>query len=464
MKVIGLVLAAGQGTRMKSKLSKVMHPICGKPMIGHVLDTLEQLNTDRNVVIIGHDAQTVQDYIGERASFALQAEQLGTGHAVMQAEQLLKDEEGMTIILCGDTPLIQASSLNQLLALHKQSGAAGTILTARLDDPFGYGRIVRDEEGDVARIVEQKDCTADEAAIQEINTGTFCFDNRKLFAALQQVNNHNAQQEYYLTDVIGILQKQGDKIQAHCLEDERESIGINDRVMLAEAERTLRERINTMHMQNGVTLIDPERTYIDAEVKIGMDTVIYPGASISGQTIIGEGCVIGPNCDIIGSTIQDRSEIRHSVLRDAHIGCDTNVGPYAHLRPGARIGNDVRIGDFVEIKNAAIGDQTTIAHLSYVGDAHVGKQVNIGCGAITVNYDGYNKHHTEIEDGAFIGSNVNLIAPIKVGKDAFVVAGSTITNDVEGNSLAIARVKQTNKPEYADKIRQRIKARRSKDE
>lgn len=464
MKVIGLVLAAGQGTRMKSKLSKVMHPICGKPMIGHIMDTLEQLGTDRTVVIIGHDSQTVKDYIGERASFALQAERLGTGHAVMQAEQLLKDEEGITIVLCGDTPLIQASSLQHLLNIHQQSGAAGTILTAHLDDPFGYGRIVRDSEGHVARIVEEKDCSTEEAHIQEINTGTFCFDNRKLFAALKQVNNDNVQQEYYLTDVIGILQEQGDIIQAHCLDDERESIGINDRIMLAEAERTMRQRINTEHMRNGVTLIDPERTYIDAEVKIGMDTVIHPGTTITGETVIGEQCVIGPNCDIMESLIQDGSEVRHSVLRDAHIGTATNVGPYAHLRPGTRIGDDVRIGDFVETKNATIGDGTTIAHLSYVGDAEVGKEVNIGCGAITVNYDGFNKHKTEIEDGAFIGSNVNLIAPIKVGKQAFVVAGSTITSDVEGNSLAIARARQTNKPEYAEKMRQRIKARRREDE
>lgn len=463
MDIFGLVLAAGQGTRMKSKLSKVMHPICGKPMIGHIMDTLEQLDTTRNVVIIGHDSQTVQDYIGERASFAMQTERLGTGHAVMQAEQLLQDEEGITLVLCGDTPLIQTSSLEHLLQIHQQSGAAGTILTAHLDDPFGYGRIVRDSEGNVARIVEQKDCSPDEAAIQEINTGTFCFDNRKLFAALKHVTNDNAQQEYYLTDVIGILQEQGDIIQAYCLDDERESIGINDRIMLAEAERTMRERINLTHMRNGVTLIDPDRTYIDAEVQIGMDTVIYPGTTITGESIIGEGCVIGPNCEIIQSTIQDGSEIKHSVLREAHVGAATNVGPYAHLRPGARIGNDVRIGDFVEIKNATIDDESTIAHLSYVGDAEVGKRVNIGCGAITVNYDGYNKHKTIIEDDVFIGSNVNLIAPIKVGKQAFVVAGSTITNNVEGNSLAIARARQTNKPEYAEKIRQRMKAKRRKD-
>jgi bifunctional UDP-N-acetylglucosamine pyrophosphorylase/glucosamine-1-phosphate N-acetyltransferase len=458
LQIIGLILAAGQGKRMKSKLYKVLHPVCGKPMLGHVMDTLEKVQVDRNVVVVGHGAETVQAYLGDRADYVLQPEQLGTGHAVIQAKSLLQDEDGILIVVCGDTPLVRESSLLSLIQLHREKGAVGTILTARLEKPQGYGRIIRSERGDVSRIVEQKDCSSQEDQVQEINTGTYCFDNRKLFKALEKVNNKNKQQEYYLTDVIGILREQGEEIQAHCLEDHQESTGVNDRLTLAAAEQAMRQRINQKHLLNGVSIIDPTNTYIEADVVIGMDTTIYPGTSLCGTTAIGMDCHIGPHTEITDSLIGDDVKIKQSVLQNTVIGDQSTVGPFANLRPGTKLGKGVKIGDFVEIKNASIHDGSKVSHLSYVGDAKVGKNVNIGCGAITVNYDGFRKHHTEIEDDAFIGSNVNLIAPIKIGRKAFVVAGSTITQEVKENSLAIARTRQTNKPDYADKLRNRFKA------
>lgn len=463
MKIIGLILAAGQGKRMKSKLYKVLHPVCGKPMLGHVIDTLEKVQVDRNVVIVGHGAESVQAYLGDRADYVLQSEQLGTGHAVIQAKPLLQDEDGILIVICGDTPLIREASLLQLIQHHRDKGAAGTILTARLEQPQGYGRIIRSEHGDVSRIVEQKDCSVEDDKVQEINTGTFCFDNRKLFKALEKVNNNNRQQEYYLTDVIGIMREQGEVIQAFCLEDHSESTGVNDRLALAAADQAMRQRIHRKHLLNGVSIIDPTNTYIEADVVIGMDTTIYPGTTLSGNTVIGMECSIGPHTEVIDSVIGDGVKIKQSVLQNAVVDDQSTVGPFAYLRPGSKLGKGVKVGDFVEIKNASIDDGSKISHLSYIGDAKVGKNVNIGCGAITVNYDGFNKHHTEIEDDAFIGSNVNLIAPIKVGKKAFIVAGSTITQEVKENSLAIARSRQTNKPEYADKLRNRFKS-LSKDE
>jgi bifunctional UDP-N-acetylglucosamine pyrophosphorylase/glucosamine-1-phosphate N-acetyltransferase len=329
-----------------------------------------------------------------------------------------------------------------------------------MDDPSGLGRIVRNEDGALMKIVEQKDCSAEEAAIREINTGIYCFDNTKLFAALEEVTPNNMQGEYYLTDVIGILREQGDLVLAFQTGDAAESIGVNDRLALSEAEGYMRARINRRHMLNGVTIIDPASTYIGADVIIGSDTVLYPGTSLKGKTVIGEDCVIGPSSEIEDCVIMDGASVKHSVLNQAEVGARASVGPFAYLRPGAVLGQEVKVGDFVEIKNATIGDGSKVSHLSYVGDASVGKNVNIGCGAITVNYDGYNKSRTEIGDDAFIGSNVNLVAPVTVGKGAFVVAGSTITRSVSENDLAVARARQENKPGYAEKIRSRAKAKK----
>ncbi|RKP45450.1 bifunctional UDP-N-acetylglucosamine diphosphorylase/glucosamine-1-phosphate N-acetyltransferase GlmU [Cohnella endophytica] len=463
MKKMAIVLAAGQGKRMKSKLYKVLHPVCGKPMVGHVLDAVRGAACERTVVVVGHGAEAVKATLGAAAEYVLQAEQLGTGHAVMQAKPLLADEEGVTIVICGDTPLVRKETIEAMVALHASQGAAATILTAELDEPAGYGRIVRGADNGVLRIVEHKDCDPEEIAIKEINTGTYCFDNRKLFNALEQVTNGNAQGEYYLTDVIGILRSEGNAIVACLVEDPAESIGVNDRVALGEAERLMRLRINKGHQVNGVTLIDPANTYIDADVTIGSDTVIYPGTILRGETSIGEDCAIGPQTELKNSVIGDGSTIRQSIAEGAQVGEQCNVGPFAYLRPGTQLGKHVKIGDFVEIKNTDIGDHSKVPHLSYVGDAIVGSNVNIGCGAITANYDGYNKSKTEIGDNVFIGSNTNLIAPVKIGNGAYVVAGSTITHNVADNDLAIARERQVNKTGYAEKFRSRARAKKERE-
>lgn len=458
MRMLGIVLAAGQGKRMKSKLYKVLHPVCGKPMVGHVLDVLDSVRVDRKVVIVGHGAEEVKAYVGDRAEFALQAEQLGTGHAVLMAKPLLEQEKGVTVVICGDTPLIRPDSLEAMIRLHLENGAAATLMSAELSVPQGYGRIVRNEQGHVVCIVEQKDCSPDQDAIREINAGTYCFDNRKLFAALAKVTNNNAQKEYYFTDVVGILREQGETVLAYCTNDESEWIGVNDRVALSEAEKYMRERINRKHMTNGVTIVDPANTYIEKDVEIGADTILQPGTILRGKTVIGEDCAIGPNCELTDTAVAARVQIKHSVLSEADVGEGCTVGPFAYLRPGAKLARNVKIGDFVEIKNAFLDEGAKVSHLSYVGDAHVGKNVNVGCGAITVNYDGFNKHKTVIGDDAFIGSNVNLVAPVTIGKGAFVVAGSTITKDVAENDMAIARERQDNKPGYAEKLRGRFQA------
>ncbi|MBB6692465.1 bifunctional UDP-N-acetylglucosamine diphosphorylase/glucosamine-1-phosphate N-acetyltransferase GlmU [Cohnella xylanilytica] len=461
---IAIVLAAGQGKRMKSKLYKVLHPVCGKPMVEHVLDAVKGASCERAVVVVGHGAEAVRARLGDAAEYALQAEQLGTGHAVLQAKPQLGDIDGVAVVVCGDTPLVTAETLEALVALHEKEGAAATIMTAELETPAGYGRIVRGEAGEVLRIVEQKDCTPEEAAIREINTGTYCFDNKKLFAALSQVTNANAQGEYYLTDVIGILQKQGERISAHKTLDPAEAIGVNDRIALGEAERLMRRRIAAKHQTNGVTLIDAEHTYIEADVVIGADSIVYPGTVLRGRTVIGEDCVIGPSADLTDTVVGDGSTIRQSVADQAELGPECSVGPFAYLRPGTKLAAHVKIGDFVEVKNAVVGEGSKIPHLSYVGDAVVGANVNIGCGAITANYDGYNKSKTEIGDNAFIGSNSNLIAPVTIGSGAYVVAGSTITHDVGANDVAIARERQVNKPGYAEKLRSRAKAKKERDQ
>jgi bifunctional UDP-N-acetylglucosamine pyrophosphorylase/glucosamine-1-phosphate N-acetyltransferase len=462
MKKMAIVLAAGQGKRMKSKLYKVLHSVCGKPMVSHVLDTVRQASCERSVVIVGHGAEAVQRTLGDSVEYALQAEQLGTGHAVLQAKPMLGDEEGVTVVICGDTPLVRAETVEEMINLHIGQGAAATILTAELADPTGYGLIERGSDDRVLRIVEHKDCSAEEAKIREINTGTYCFDNRKLFDALERVTNGNAQGEYYLTDVIGILRNEGNAIAAYLVSDPAESIGVNDKVALGEAERLMRLRINASHQRNGVTLIDAEHTYIEAGVLIGADTILYPGTILRGATTIGEDCVIGPSTELVNTSVGNASTIRQSVAEGAQVGDECNVGPFAYLRPGTQLAAHVKIGDFVEIKNAVIGEHSKVPHLSYVGDAVLGTNVNFGCGAITANYDGYNKSKTEIGDNVFVGTNANLIAPVKIGNGAYVVAGSTITQNVPDNDLAIARERQVNKPGYADKIRARAKAKKER--
>ncbi|PDO11094.1 MAG: UDP-N-acetylglucosamine diphosphorylase/glucosamine-1-phosphate N-acetyltransferase [Candidatus Reconcilbacillus cellulovorans] len=459
MKCTAIVLAAGEGKRMRSRTPKVLHPVCGKPMIGHVVEAVRR-TANRVIVVVGRGAEAVQAYLGDAVEYAVQPEPLGTGHAVMQARSLVESGEAEVVLVAsGDSPLIRPETLEEMVRLHAEKRAAVTLLTAERDDPGGYGRVVRAADGSVARIVEDKDCSPEEAAVKEINAGVYCFDRRLLFSALARVTNRNAQGEYYLTDVVGILCAEGATAAAFKTSDPAEAFGVNDRLALAEAERLMRRRINRHHLQNGVTMIDPDRVYVDADVEIGPDTVLYPGVSLRGRTRIGAECVIGPDADITDSDIGDRVKIRYSVLAGARVGPDSDVGPFAYVRPGSVIGASVRVGDFVEIKNSTIGDGSKVPHLSYVGDARVGSGVNIGCGAITANYDGYRKHTTIIEDGAFIGSNVNLIAPVRIGRGAYVVAGSTITHDVGEDELAIARERQINKPGYASRLRERIRNR-----
>lgn len=448
MERFAVILAAGKGTRMKSKLYKVLHPVLGKPMVEHVVDQLDQIGVSRQIVIVGHGAEAVQDTLGTRVEYAVQEEQLGTGHAVQMAEAELAGKSGATLVVCGDTPLLTAETLEALLAHHEAQQAKVTVLTAIADDATGYGRVVRGEDGNVTKVVEHKDASEAEFAINEINTGTYVFDNELLFDALKQVGNNNAQGEYYLPDVISIAKEAGEVVAAHTAPTFDETIGVNDRVALSQAEAIMRKRTNERLMREGVTFMDPASTYISPDVVIGSDTVIYPGTVILGKTTIGSECVIGPNSDIRNSVIEDHAVVRQSVVTDSRIGEAAQVGPFAHLRQQAVLGANTRVGNFVEIKKSTFGDGAKASHLSYIGDASIGERVNLGCGSITVNYDGKNKFETVVEDDAFVGCNVNLIAPVKVGKGAIVAAGSTITSDVPEEALAIARERQTNKEGY----------------
>lgn len=448
-----VVLAAGQGTRMKSDLYKVLHPVCGKPMVEHVIDHIHGLGADRIVTVVGHGAEAVEETLGKKSEYVLQQEQLGTAHAVQQAEGLLGALEGTTLVVCGDTPLIRSETMEALVAHHKATGAKATILTANADDPTGYGRIIRGDDGQVLRNVEQKDATAEEQKVTEINTGTYCFDNRALFETLKKVKNDNAQGEYYLPDVVGILQSENARVSAFVTEDFSETLGVNDRVVLAEAESVMRRRIAEKHMRNGVTIISPDNTYISAAAEIGRDTLLQPGTMIEGHTVVGEKCTIGPNSQIVDSEIGDGTSIHSSVILASKIGTDTTIGPFAHIRPESALGNRVKIGNFVEVKKSTIGEGSKASHLSYIGDAKVGSGVNFGCGTIVVNYDGKQKHVTTVEDDAFIGCNSNLIAPVNIGKGAYIAAGSTISENVPESSLAIARARQENKEDYVQKLK-----------
>ena len=451
-KRFAVVLAADQGTRMKSKLYKVLHEVCGKTMVEHVIDQVEQAGVDKIVTIVGHGAEAVQTTVGNRSEFVLQSEQLGTGHAVLQAKETLGGKSGTTLVICGDTPLLTAQTLENLVKHHESQQAKATILTAHADDPLGYGRIIRNQAQHVEKIVEQKDATESEARVQEINTGTYVFDNEILFEALANVNNDNAQGEYYLPDVIEILKKQGQIVSAYQMADMSEALGVNDRVALAEASVKMKKKINEKHMRNGVTLLDPFNTYIEADVKIGSDTIIEPGVLLKGQTVIGEDCFIGTHSEISDSKIGNRVRVISSNIESAEMADDSNIGPYSHLRPNSKIGEQVHIGNFVEVKNAQIGAHTSVAHLTYVGDADLGENINVGCGVVFVNYDGKDKHRSTVGDNSFIGCNVNLIAPVEIGANTVLAAGSTITQDVPEQALGIARARQVNKEGYWDKL------------
>lgn len=447
-----IVLAAGQGTRMKSKLYKVMHPVMGKPMVGHVVDAAHQAKADKVVTVTGVGAETVQEHLGEKSEYVLQKEQLGTAHAVKQAEDLLANEEGTTLVLCGDTPLLKAETIEALFDFHEKEEAKATVLTAHAENPFGYGRVIRSDDGAVAKIVEQKDASEEEQAVQEINTGTYCFDNKALFETLQKVNNDNAQGEYYLPDVVEILKEEQERVSAFQLDTMDEALGVNDRVALAEASRLMKERINEAHMRNGVTFVDPANTYIESDVTIGADTVIEPGVYLKGNTQIGEDAVIGSHSVICDSKLGNRVVVTSSTLEEAIMGDGSDIGPNSRLRPGAVLKEDVHIGNYVEVKQATLGKGTKAGHHTYIGNAEIGEDVNISCGTIFVNYDGNQKNTTKVGDHAFIGSGSNIVAPVHVADHAFVAAGSTINKDVPKEALAIARARQENKEGYAQKL------------
>ena len=440
-----IILAAGKGTRMISDKNKVMHELLGKPMIEHVVDNLEKCNIDFQVVVVGHDAERIQSHLGDRVLYASQHEQLGTGHAVKQA-QMAKDNKGSTLIMYGDIPLVQPETINEIFKANKDHDL--TVATTILDDPAMYGRIVKDEHGKFQKIVEFKDTNDMQKDIKEINTGIYCIDNELLFKHLEDISNNNAQKEYYLTDLVEIFNKNNYKVNTVVIEDSFEVMGINDRKQLIEANKWLQAKVNDYWLNNGVTIIEPITTYIDVDVQIGMDSVIYPNVYLQKSTKIGKGCIIYPNCLICNSEISDGTTVDSSRITDSIVKENCRIGPFAHLRNATVIHEKSRIGNFVEMKNAIIGENGRCAHLTYVGDAEVGKDVNFGCGVVTVNYDGKNKYKTIIEEGAFIGSNVNLIAPVKVGKNAVVAAGTTINKDVNEGDMAIGRVRQENKKGY----------------
>jgi bifunctional UDP-N-acetylglucosamine pyrophosphorylase/glucosamine-1-phosphate N-acetyltransferase len=440
-----VILAAGQGTRMKSHLPKVLHAVPGGPMLDCVIRTAESLSPESLTIVVGHAADAIQSHLNGHngVQFALQQPQLGTGHALLQTAPLLAGKTGTLILLSGDVPLLTGTTLNSLVAAHCGARAAATVVTATVDRPFGYGRIVR-VEGEVARIVEERDASPAERQIKEINSGIYAFDMTHLFDALGGIASQNAQGEYYLTDLIAIYRRRKLMVKSVLVDDPQEVRGINSRTELAEVSRLVRQKKNEELMASGVTLVDPAATYIDPGVEIGADTVIHPGVIIEGRTRIGAACEIHAHVTITDCEIGDNVTIKSfSLMTSSRIETGASVGPFAHLRPETVVCEGAKIGNFVELKKTTLGPHSKANHLSYLGNATIGTKVNVGAGTITCNYDGEHKYDTVIEDGAFIGSDSQLIAPVRVGKGAYVAAGSSITQDVPPGALGIARGRQS---------------------
>ena len=452
-----VILAAGKGTRMKSELPKVLHRIGGSTLIDRVLDISGSLDPVTTTVVVGHEAGRIEDHVGlrPRTEFVRQEPQLGTGHALLQAAPPLRNRSGTLVLLSGDVPLLSRESLRGLVETHAAANAAATVLTASVERPYGYGRIVR-TQGRITRIVEERDASAAQREIKEINSGIYAFALEPLFGALEKLAADNAQGEYYLPDLIAIYRRRRRVVATYTVPKAIEVLGINSRTELAEVSRIMRQQKNEELMAAGVTLIDPATTYVDTDVVIGADTVIHPCVFLESGTKIGVACEIHAGSRIVNSTVGDRVVVRnHSVITDSTIASDTLIGPFAHLRPGANIGEKARVGNFVEVKNTSMGKGSKANHLAYLGDATVGAEVNVGAGTITCNYDGAAKHRTVIEDQAFIGSNATLVAPVTVGRAAYVAAGSSITDPVPEGALAIARSRQENKDGWVERRKQK---------
>lgn len=453
------ILAAGQGKRMRSKLVKVLHPLAGEPMIRYVVDLCEGLPLKRVLVIVGYQAEKVKEALaGRNVEFVIQEKLLGTAHALLQTEEALQGFEGDLLVLSGDTPLLQEEIVQRLIKTHQEDRAAATILTAVLPDPRGYGRVVR-RDGAFFKIAEEPEASSQELLIREVNVGAYCFDTKPLFPALKAVQPSPVKGEYYMPGALEVLLRQGFSVQTVPVEDPEEALGINSRADLALAHRVLRRRVLSRLMREGVTILDPETTYIDPSVQIGQDTILYPHVFLEGRTLVGEGVILYPHCRIRDSKIGNGATILDGcVIVKSEVGEGCQVGPYAHFRPESRLKKKAKVGNFVEVKKSTIGEGSKVPHLSYIGDTIMGDRVNIGAGTITCNYDGFAKHQTVIEDDVFVGSNTNLVAPVKVGKGSIIAAGSTIIQDVPPDALALARAQQVNKEGRAEETRRKRKA------
>ncbi|WP_143728524.1 bifunctional UDP-N-acetylglucosamine diphosphorylase/glucosamine-1-phosphate N-acetyltransferase GlmU [Micromonospora cremea] len=442
-----VVLAAGEGKRMKSTLPKVLHPLLGRTLLGHVLSAAAPLAADRTVVVVGHGADQVRGHLTEVAPDAtpvLQAEQLGTGHAVRIALDAVPEGAGTVVVINGDVPLLRPETVGALVAAHEEAAAAATVLAAEVPDPTGLGRIVRDADGRLEQIVEERDADATQRAIREINAGIYAFDAVRLRAALGKLSTDNDQGEEYLTDVFGLLRSAGEPVAVHVAVDHVETLGCNDRVELATLRRLLRDRVNEAWMRTGVSLLDPATTWIDVTVALDRDAVIDQNTQLRGGTVVGTGAVVGPDVTLIDTVVGVGATVLRSHAVGAEVGPGASVGPYAYLRPDARLAEKAKVGTFVEVKNSEVGPGAKVPHLSYVGDATIGAKANIGAATIFVNYDGVNKNRTIVGEGAFIGCDTSLIAPVEVGAGAYVAAGSAIGQDVPPGALGVTRAPQRN--------------------
>ncbi len=449
-RVGAVVLAAGQGKRMNSAIPKVLHSIAGAPLVRHVLDAIEEAGIKEIIIVVGKGAEMVRETLGNDYIYAVQEKQLGTGDAVLKAIPHLSGQCMDVLVLCGDTPLLTPETLVKVVKERQNTGAAAAVLTSIFDDPKGYGRVIRGEDGFVDCIVEDCDASTEQKKIKEINTGTYAFTKEALKESVYRLNPDNQQGEYYLTDCIQLLREDGCQVTA-VTAPSAETKGINNRAQLAAAEKVLRERECLRLMEAGVTIYDPAVTYIDKGVRVGQDTIIYPFTFLEGKTEVGPGCIVGPGTRLKDARLGAGVAVQYSVVVESAVGDNCQIGPYAYLRPGNKLADHVKIGDFVELKKTSVGSKSKIPHLSYIGDTIVGAGVNIGAGTITCNYDGERKYQTAIDDEVFIGSNTNLVAPVHVGKGAVIGAGSTITKDVPPASLAVERSKQAVIPDWKEK-------------